>query len=73
MSFAFVCAEQPDDAWPEDHHETVGVLRRCTRCDRNAVAGYICETCGHEDTDPVDRLVGHGEGKCEITPAEVVA
>jgi hypothetical protein len=66
MSFAFVCAKQDDGAWPEDQHETVGVMRRCPRCDRNAVAGYQCETCEHEDVDPVDQLVGHGEGKCEV-------
>lgn len=66
MNFAFECAKQPDGAWPEDQHETVGVMRRCTRCDRNAVAGYQCETCGHEDVDPADQLTGHGEGKCAL-------
>lgn len=67
MNLAFVCAKQDDDATPDEHHETSFVMKRCTRCDRHGVAGYQCETCGHEDTDPAGSLAGHGEGKCKET------
>lgn len=73
MNLAFVCAKQDDDAWPDELHETAFAMKRCTRCDRFAVAGYLCVTCGHEDTTPADQLAGHGEGKCEARPAEVSA
>lgn len=68
MNVAFQCAKEEDAAWPEEQHETSFVMRRCTRCDKPAIAGYSCETCGHEDLDPADRLAGHGAGKCQ--PAE---
>jgi hypothetical protein len=64
MNLTFVCAKQEEDGW--ETHKTVGVMRRCTRCDKNAVAGYWCDTCEHEDVDPADQLTGHGEGKCEM-------
>lgn len=74
MSLAFVCAKE-DEQGPERTHRTVGVMKRCTRCGKNAVAGYWCEEedCGHEDTDPADQLTGHGEGKCELRPERVIA
>lgn len=68
MSF-FVCAKEEEDGFGT--HETVGVMRGCTRCGKQAVAGYWCDACGHEDVDSPDQLTGHGEGKCE--PAEVAA
>ena len=71
MNLAFVCAKQDDDAWPDEQHETSMAMKKCRRCQKYAVAGYLCETCGHEDTDPYDQLAGHGEGKCEL--AEVNA
>lgn len=66
MTFAFVCANQDDDDdWIDDEHDTTTVMTLCPRCDRPAVAGYICDTCGHEDVEPDDRLTGHGAGRCE--------
>jgi hypothetical protein len=64
VSVMFVCAKQDEDAWPEGQHQTSFAMRPCSRCEQFAVAGYICDTCGHEDLDPTDRLVGHGPGKC---------
>ena len=60
----FVCAKEDEDGFGS--HDTIGVMRRCTRCRKHAVAGYSCDTCGHEDVDSPDQLTGHGEGKCEI-------
>jgi hypothetical protein len=68
--FAFVCSKQEDDAWPDEEHETSTAMRKCNRCNRYAVAGYICETCGHEDTDPSDQLAGHGPDKCHLIDAD---
>lgn len=70
MNIAFVCAMQ--DEWADDHHETIFVMVRCALCDELAVAGYVCETCGHEDVDPADQLWGHGPGKCP-TPGGAAA
>lgn len=71
MSFAFVCAKE-DEQGPERTHRTTGVMKICTRCGKQGVAGYWCdeEDCGYEDTDPADQLTGHGEGKCEPKAAE---
>lgn len=61
--FAFVCAKE-DTFMDDEPHETVGVMVICPTCGRNAVGGYICNTCEHEDVSPPDQLAGHGAGKC---------
>lgn len=65
MSFAFVCAKQPEDAWPDEQHTTSTAMVKCSRCGKFAVGGYWCDTCGHTDVDPADQLGGHGLGHCD--------
>lgn len=65
MSFAFVCDKEDRQSLDDPEHDTVGVMKFCPRCGQSTVAGYMCDTCGHEDIDPADQLAGHGEGKCE--------
>lgn len=66
--FAFVCAREDDDLDHDGPHQTATAMVRCRRCEKYAVGGYMCETCGHSDVDPHDQLAGHGEGHCEPTP-----
>jgi len=73
MNLAFVCAKE-DEQGPQDRtHETSIVMKRCPRCQVQAVAGYWCEEagCEHQDVDPDDKLTGHGEGKCELAEVSV--
>lgn len=65
MSFAFVCAKQDEDAWPDEYHTTSTAMVRCPRCAKYAVAGYWCDTCGHKDVDKADELTGHGPDHCK--------
>ncbi len=66
MGLAFVCAKEEEQG-PDRRHATVIVMKRCPRCQKQAVAGYWCEEegCEHEDVDAEEQLWGHGEGKCE--------
>jgi hypothetical protein len=62
LSLAFVCAKADED---DERHTTSTAMVRCPRCQRFAVAGYWCDTCGHTDVDEPDELTGHGPGQCE--------
>lgn len=64
MSFAFVCAQQDEDAWPDEQHTTSTAMVQCKHCGKFAVGGYWCDTCGHQDVDPADQFAGHGVGEC---------
>ncbi len=58
----FICPREPDPSARADH-ETDVLMMRCVHCRRWALAGYRC-VCGQEDTDPRDKLMGHGPGEC---------
>lgn len=59
----FVCEKQPDGPSVDTAHDTSILMKRCVYCRQFAIAGYRC-SCGHEDCDHDNALMGHGLKEC---------